>query len=68
MTTATCAHFWQIERANGPTSLGICRFCKARREFANYADMEFGKQYRRDAKQRQEHEALLAAAREQAGA
>ena len=31
----SCAHYWLIESANGPTSYGICRICGARKEFLN---------------------------------
>ena len=30
-----CLHFWQIERPNGPTSVGRCKACGAVREFRN---------------------------------
>jgi len=30
-----CPHHWLIEEANGPTSVGVCRFCGERREFSN---------------------------------
>lgn len=30
-----CPHFWDIEAANGPSSLGTCRHCGKTREFFN---------------------------------
>lgn len=30
-----CAHFWNIESPNGPTSIGSCKVCGAIREFRN---------------------------------
>lgn len=30
-----CHHFWVIEVANGPTSMGECKYCGERREFHN---------------------------------
>lgn len=35
---APCAHHWEIERANGPTSRGICKFCRDQRDFSNTID------------------------------
>ena len=29
------AHHWIIEQPAGPTSKGVCKFCGARRDFAN---------------------------------
>ena len=31
----TCGHFWVIEAANGPTSLGKCKYCGEKKEFYN---------------------------------
>ncbi len=31
-----CRHHWMLERADGPISRGVCRFCGAEREFRNY--------------------------------
>jgi len=31
----TCRHYWLIEPANSPVSLGLCRFCFETREFKN---------------------------------
>ena len=31
----TCAHHWMIQPADGPTSLGMCRFCREVRKFKN---------------------------------
>ncbi|MBI2405568.1 hypothetical protein HYV21_00740 [Candidatus Microgenomates bacterium] len=30
-----CAHHWDIESPNGPTSRGICRHCGDEQEFSN---------------------------------
>jgi hypothetical protein len=30
-----CQHFWDIEVANGPSSMGTCRFCGETKEFLN---------------------------------
>ena len=35
MAEPTCAHHWDIEPANGPTSRGICRNCHAEKMFSN---------------------------------
>ena len=34
-----CTHLWDIEDANGPTSLGRCIHCGAEKRFNNYIDM-----------------------------
>ncbi len=31
-----CGHYWEINAAEGPVSLGICRYCGEKREFHNY--------------------------------
>jgi len=31
-----CTHHWIIESPTGPTSRGVCKYCGAEREFANY--------------------------------
>jgi len=31
----TCHHFWVIEVANGPSSLGTCKYCGETNEFFN---------------------------------
>ncbi len=31
----TCHHFWVIEVANGPKSLGTCKYCGVTKEFFN---------------------------------
>ena len=31
-----CAHHWDIAAPDGPTSSGVCRNCKASKEFANH--------------------------------
>ncbi|OGN98394.1 MAG: hypothetical protein A2Y58_01145 [Chloroflexi bacterium RBG_13_51_52] len=30
-----CHHFWEIEVANGPSSIGTCKYCGETREFFN---------------------------------
>lgn len=30
-----CGHFWVIEVANGPTSIGTCKYCGTKKEFYN---------------------------------
>jgi hypothetical protein len=30
-----CSHFWVIEVANGPASMGQCKYCGERKEFYN---------------------------------
>lgn len=32
-----CRHHWLIESPQGPTSMGICKLCGARKEFSNSA-------------------------------
>ena len=32
---STCGHYWIIEVANGPRSLGTCKYCGETREFLN---------------------------------
>ena len=34
-TPDQCHHYWVIEAADGPTSLGECRYCGETREFLN---------------------------------
>jgi len=47
-----CVHYWIIAVAAGPQSNGVCRRCKASRQFANWTDhprginIEDGKAYR----------------------
>ena len=31
-----CEHHWEIETAQGPVSMGVCRHCGEKREFHNY--------------------------------
>lgn len=31
----SCHHYWLIEAANGPSSMGTCRYCGRQREFFN---------------------------------
>ena len=37
----TCTHNWMIQPAAGPTSLGMCRFCREVREFKNWVDRDY---------------------------
>jgi len=30
-----CSHHWLIEPPKGPTSMGVCKLCGARKEFDN---------------------------------
>ena len=30
-----CHHFWVIDIANGPKSLGVCKYCGEKKEFLN---------------------------------
>ena len=30
-----CAHHWEIESPNGPTSVGVCKVCGETKEFRN---------------------------------
>ena len=32
---ATCHHYWVIEVANGPRSVGTCKYCGETKEFLN---------------------------------
>jgi hypothetical protein len=32
---AHCRHHWLIESPQGPTSIGMCKLCGARKEFSN---------------------------------
>ena len=34
-TQDQCHHYWIIEVANGPTSIGECKYCGEHREFQN---------------------------------
>jgi hypothetical protein len=34
-TQAQCHHFWDIEVANGPSSIGTCKYCGEKKEFFN---------------------------------
>ena len=31
----TCGHYWEIEIANGPSSIGKCKYCGETKEFLN---------------------------------
>jgi len=33
---AKCHHHWVIESPDGPTSIGICKYCGAVKEFSNF--------------------------------
>jgi hypothetical protein len=33
-----CRHHWVIEKASGPTSIGVCKHCGVRHEFSNYIE------------------------------
>ncbi len=37
-TVVCTAHHWRIESPQGPTSLGVCIKCKAKRSFPNFMD------------------------------
>lgn len=36
--TQTCAHYWLIEPAVGPTSKGVCKLCGSVKIFMNIVD------------------------------
>jgi hypothetical protein len=38
------AHHWSIERPEGPTSGGVCKWCNARRDFANEVRWRYSSQ------------------------
>lgn len=38
----TCHHFWKIEQASGPTSVGLCKYCGATKEFYNSLPVSMG--------------------------
>ena len=40
-TQSTCCHYWIIQPAEGPVSLGMCQLCLETREFKNSIDWEF---------------------------
>jgi RNA recognition motif-containing protein len=40
------AHHWLIERPDGPTSSGVCKWCGARRDFPNEASRRYRAQGR----------------------
>ena len=33
-----CAHYWIIEPANGPVSIGVCQVCQGVKGFKNFVD------------------------------
>ena len=39
VNTLKCAHYWIIEPANGPVSLGVCQVCQEVRAFKNYIEV-----------------------------
>ncbi|MFQ6028299.1 MAG: hypothetical protein ACE5Q6_12470 [Dehalococcoidia bacterium] len=39
-TTPTCAHYWIIEVATGPTSEGVCQHCGQTRTFQNFVERQ----------------------------
>lgn len=41
------AHHWLIRTPDGPTSEGVCRWCGARRDFANQVSWRYGSQGQR---------------------
>ena len=41
------AHHWSIERPDGPTSGGVCKWCNARRDFTNEVSWRYSSQARR---------------------
>ncbi|MBI4284587.1 MAG: hypothetical protein HY670_01630 [Chloroflexi bacterium] len=44
-TKSDCCHYWVIETPNGANSRGVCRFCKAEKEFIN-SYLDFRQQQR----------------------
>ena len=40
-TQSTCCHYWIIQPAGGPVSLGMCQLCLETREFENSIYWEF---------------------------
>ena len=32
----TCHHYWIIEKAMGPHSRGVCKYCGIKKEFSNF--------------------------------
>ncbi|MFA5367882.1 MAG: hypothetical protein WC333_08390 [Dehalococcoidia bacterium] len=32
----TCRHYWIIEKAMGPSSRGVCKYCRVKRDFSNF--------------------------------
>ena len=37
-----CRHYWLIEAPEGPTSLGVCRYCGQERTFENRLETHLG--------------------------
>ncbi len=35
ITLDECKHYWKIESSNNPTSVGVCKYCGAEKEFLN---------------------------------
>ncbi len=42
-TVTECRHYWLIDRANGPVSHAVCKYCHAERDFSNAPQYEIGK-------------------------
>ena len=34
----SCVHFWEIEPATGPKSMGVCNKCGGTKEFLNHIE------------------------------
>jgi hypothetical protein len=34
-TNNSCHHYWLIDRANGPLSRAVCKYCHEERQFSN---------------------------------
>ena len=43
-----CRHHWVIQPANGPVSLGVCRFCLEVREFRNFIEQDWMRNWAED--------------------
>ena len=37
-TPPRCPHYWVIQQAEGPVSLGTCQICGQEKEFKNYVE------------------------------
>ena len=38
VNTPECAHYWIIEPANGPVSIGVCQVCQGVKGFKNFVE------------------------------